>query len=337
MNYRAVYFTAPGKVEIREAPLLPLKPGEILVKTLFSGISSGTEKLIYQGFFPQDLPLDDQFPGLREKFNYPVKYGYAAVGKVIEMGPEVEETWLERMIFSFQPHQTYFTARIQDIHPIPPEIKVEDGVFLPNMETALNLVMDGAPLIGENIAVFGQGIIGLLTTALLSRFPLSGLITLDPLAHHRQVSLHLGATHSLDPDSPEVLETLNHLPGGGIDLTFELSGTPDALNLAIQATGFGGRILVGSWYGQKRASLNLGGRFHRNRIRLISSQVSSIAPELSGRWDKARRFNLTWEMIRRIQPGQLITHRLPIDQAAQAYQLLTEAPDETLQVIFTYE
>lgn len=337
MNPRAVFFTAPGKVEIREAPLLPLKPGEILAQTIISGISPGTEKLIYQGFFPQDLPMDENFPGLSAEFSYPVKYGYAAVGRVVAVGPEVEQTWLDRLVFSFQPHQTHFTARIQDIQPIPPEIKLEDAVFLPNMETALNLVMDGAPLIGENVVIYGQGIVGLLTTALLACFPLGSLTTLDPLANHRQVSLQLGATLSLDPAAAEVGEIFNRLPKGGADLTFELSGAPEALNQAIQITGFAGRIVVGSWYGQKRASLDLGGRFHRSRLRLISSQVSSLAPELSGRWDKTRRFKLAWEMIRKLQPAQLITHRLPIDQAPEAYQLLTETPDETLQVVFTYE
>ncbi len=337
MNYRAVYFTAPGKVEIRGVPLSPLLPGEILVQTLVSGISPGTEKLIYQGFFPHDLPMDKHFPGLSKKFSYPVKYGYAAVGRVIEVGSEIEKTWLDRLVFSFQPHQSHFHARPQDIQALPPGIELEDAVFLPNMETALNLVMDGAPQIGENIAVFGQGIVGLLTTALLTRYPLGSLITLDPLPHHRQVSLHLGATSSLDPDSPEVMEAINYLPKGGMDLSYELSGAPEALNQAIQVTGFAGRIIIGSWYGQNRASLDLGGRFHRSRIRLISSQVSSLAPELSGRWDKTRRFNLAWELIRKIQPGQLVTHRFPVEQAAQAYQLLTETPDETLQVVFTYE
>lgn len=337
MNYRAVYFIAPGKVEIREAPLLPLKPGEILAKTLASGISPGTERLIYQGLFPPDLAMDENFPGLSEKFSYPVKYGYAAAGRVIEVGPDVDKTWLDRLVFSFQPHQTHFVSHLQEIHSLPPGIKLEDAIFLPNMETALNLVMDGAPQIGENIAVFGQGIVGLLTTALLAQYPLNSLITLDPLANHRQVSLHLGATHSLDPDSPGVVETFNRLPKGGTDLSFELSGVPEALNQAIQVTGYAGRIVVGSWYGQKRASLDLGGRFHRSRIRLISSQVSSLAPELSGRWDKTRRFNFAWEMIRKIQPGQLITHRLPVEQAALAYQLLAEQPDETLQIIFTYD
>lgn len=337
MNYRAVYFTAPGKVEIREALIPPLQAGEILAQTLLSAISTGTENLIYHGLFPSDLSLDENLASLTGEFCFPLKYGYSAVGRVVEVGPGVDKAWLERLVFSFQPHQSFFTSRIEDLHVLPTGTSLEDAVFLPNMETALNLVMDGAPIIGENVAVFGQGVVGLLTTALLARYPLSSLITLDPLSHRRQVSLRQGATHSLSPDSPESVKAFTRLPKGGADLSFELSGAPEALNLAIKVTGFAGRIVIGSWYGQKRADLDLGGRFHRSRIRLISSQVSSLAPELSGRWDKTRRFELAWEMIRKIQPRQLITHRLPMDKAMWAYQTLSEAPGEALQIVFTYD
>jgi threonine dehydrogenase-like Zn-dependent dehydrogenase len=127
-----------------------------------------------------------------------------------------------------------------------------------------------------------------------------------------------------------------YLPGGA-DLVYELSGVPSALDQAIAVTGFTGRVLVGSWYGQKPAHLDLGGHFHRNRIRLISSQVSTLAPELSGRWTKARRFQVAWEMIRKINPSRFITHRFPITQAHQAYQLLDQDPEGAIQVIFSYE
>jgi len=119
------------------------------------------------------------------------------------------------------------------------------------------------------------------------------------------------------------------------DLTFELSGSPSALNDAIALTAFSGRIVIGSWYGEKRAEVDLGGAFHRSRIKMIASQVSTIAPELRGRWDKARRFGVAWEALRRIQPQKWITHRFPIEEAAQAYKLLDENPQETIQVVFT--
>ena len=122
----------------------------------------------------------------------------------------------------------------------------------------------------------------------------------------------------------------------GADLAYELSGTPEALDQVIALTGFDGRVIVGSWYGSKRASLDLGGRFHRSRIRLISSQVSTIASELRGRWSKARRFEVAWEMLREIQPERFITQRIPLNEAPGAYQLLDQSPGETIQMILTY-
>ena len=337
MISRAVYLTAPRQVEIQEEYIQPLQSGEILAQTLVSAISPGTENLIYQGLFPPNLHIDENLPGLTGAFSYPLKYGYSAVGRIVDLGPGVDKTWLDQVVFSFQPHQTYFTARVEELQSLPEGIKLEDAVFLPTMETALNLVMDGVPLIGENVVVFGQGVVGLLTTALLALFPLTSLITFDPISTRRQRSLSLGASISLAPDEPGVSQQISKMPKGGADLTFELSGSPNALDQALQITGFAGRIVIGSWYGQKRASLDLGGRFHRNRLRLISSQVSSLAPELSGRWDKSRRFDLAWELIRKIQPNQLITHRLPLDQATQAYTMLAEQTGEVLQIVFAYE
>jgi threonine dehydrogenase-like Zn-dependent dehydrogenase len=122
----------------------------------------------------------------------------------------------------------------------------------------------------------------------------------------------------------------------GADLTFELSGNPSALNEAITLTRFNGRIIIGSWYGEKEMDVKLGGSFHRSRIKLISSQVSTISPDLSGRWDRSRRFEVAWRALERIQPEKWITHRFTIDEASEAYHLLDESPQETIQVIFDY-
>jgi threonine dehydrogenase-like Zn-dependent dehydrogenase len=194
--------------------------------------------------------------------------------------------------------------------------------------------MDGQPLIGERVAVFGQGIVGLLTTALLSKFPLKDLLTLDLYPNRREASLDAGAIQSFDPSNAT---TLSQVRGeNGIDLVYELSGSPKALNQAIAVTGFAGRVVVGSWYGRKRVSLELGGHFHRSRIQIISSQVSSLAPSISGRWDKTRRFDLAWEMIHQVQPERWISHRLPFQQAAQGYHLLDQNPKEVIQVLLDY-
>jgi 2-desacetyl-2-hydroxyethyl bacteriochlorophyllide A dehydrogenase len=341
MDNQALYFTAPGRVELRPEPLPALSEGSVLVRALASAISSGTEMLFYRGQVPGDLPVDSAITGMDQPVAYPLKYGYSMVGEVAALGPQVDPGWLGQRIFAFHPHQSHFVAATADLKRLPTDVSIEDAVFLPNMETAVNLVMDGAPLLGEQAAVFGQGIVGLLTAALLARFPLAQLLTFDRYPLRRAASAPLGSLTCFDPSLPDVLAAARSRIGAqhetdGVDLAFECSGAPEALNQALALTGFNGRIIVGSWYGTKRAALDLGGRFHRSRIRLIGSQVSSLAPQLSGRWDKARRFDTAWEMIRQLQPAQWITHRLPFEEAAQAYTLLDQTPQDALQVILTY-
>ncbi len=341
MERECLYFTAPKSVSVHTEQLPPLKSDQVLVQTLLSAISPGTESLIYRGEFPEDLSLDESIPALQGKFAYPFSYGYAAVGRVIRIGSEVEDHWKNKQVFAFQPHTSYFVAFPDELQSIPENISMEDAIFFPNMETAVNLVMDGAPLIGEQVAVFGQGIVGLLTTALLAKFPLASLVTLDRFPIRRQASLELGAQRSLDPCEPRVIESAlaslqESRSYSGADLVYELSGSSQALDQAIRLTGYNGRIVIGSWYGEKLTTLDLGGHFHRARIRLISSQVSTLAPEVSGRWTKARRFRVAWNALADIQPSRFITHHFPLQHAAPAYQLLDQNPEDAIQVVFTY-
>jgi len=175
---RTVTFVGPARPNLR-AETLPSPPaGQMLVKTSVSAISSGTEMLVYRGQFPGRLSVDENIPALQGDFHYPLCYGYAAVGSVIELGQGLPADWLGRAVFSFQPHTSYFLATPEAVFPLPAAFP-RSGLLLPNMETAVNFIQDGAPLLGENVLVFGQGIIGLLTAALLSQFPLSSLITVD--------------------------------------------------------------------------------------------------------------------------------------------------------------
>lgn len=334
MNAKSLYFTAPRQVSVRPTPLPPLGEGQALVESLCSAISPGSEMLIYRGQFPQGLP--DAHDALGSDLRYPLAYGYATVGRVVGLGKNARRKWLGRLVFAFRPHASHFVASLNNLLPLPEGMRPETACFLPNMETAVNLVQDAAPLLGERVLVFGQGIVGLLTAALLREFSLASLVTCDCHPLRRAASLSLGVSAALDPGAPDFREAARKLLPGGADLALELSGAPEALDDAIALTGFGGRIVIGSWYGEKRAALDLGGAFHRSRIKLIASQVSSIAPELSARWDKSRRFQVAWGALARIQPEQWITHRFPLEQAAQAYQLLDESPGEAIQVVFEY-
>jgi 2-desacetyl-2-hydroxyethyl bacteriochlorophyllide A dehydrogenase len=343
VDRKTVFFTAPRQVELREEALPALGADEVLVETICSAISAGTEMLVYQGRFPRDLETDSVISGLRGGFEYPLAYGYACVGKVVDVGKEVSSNWLNKFVFAFQPHTSHFIAKPDALFPIPYSLSPESACFLPNMETAVNLVQDGAPILGERVLVLGQGVVGLLTASLLNEFPLESLVTVDRFELRRKASKEIGVN---DSNAPELVKNKNESATPGqthqsayaqkFDLTFELSGSPSALNDALALTTFSGRIVIGSWYGEKKASIDLGGEFHRSRIKLISSQVSTIAPELSGRWDKTRRFEVAWDALKRIQPQKWITHHFPIEDAGKAYELLDNNPQETIQIVFTY-
>jgi len=333
---KTLYFTAPQQVELREEILPELGADEVLVETVCSAISAGTEMLVYQGRFPRELKTDSVISSLREGFRYPCAYGYACVGKIRETGSQADKSMRDRLVFAFQPHTSHFIANPNSLLPFPDSISCETAGFLPNMETAVNLVQDAAPIFGECVLVLGQGVVGLLTASLLNEFPLETLVTADRFEIRRNSS-PVPQRYSLDPYSPNFHKEAMRLLNGSADLAFELSGRPETLNDALAITGFSGRIVIGSWYGEKRAEIDLGGAFHRSRIKLISSQVSTVAPELSGRWNKARRFDVAWKALERIRPEKWITHRFAIEKAEEAYQLLDENPQETIQILVTYQ
>lgn len=329
-------------MEIREEILPAIGEGDVLVETVCSAISAGTEMLIYQGRFPRDLEMDSIIPSLRGGFRYPLAYGYACAGVVRETGPQVDRSWRDRYVFAFQPHTSYFVASANALLAVPDSLSPQTACFLPNMETAVNLVQDGAPVLGERVLVLGQGVVGLLTGSLLKEFPLDALVTVDQfdlrckMSQAENQASKVAVCKTLESGGSDFRERARAALGQGADLTFELSGNPSALNDAIALTRFSGRIVIGSWYGEKPVEVDLGGTFHRSRIRLISSQVSTISPELDGRWDKSRRFDITWKALERIKPEKWVTHRFSIDQAAEAYRLLDENPQQAMQVLFTY-
>jgi 2-desacetyl-2-hydroxyethyl bacteriochlorophyllide A dehydrogenase len=341
-----LWFSAPYQVEVRRQVLPAPGAGQLRVKTLYSAISAGSELLVYRGQLPADIGLDATLAALQFAPVYPLPYGYACVGRVEQLGEGVAGTWQDKVVFSFQPHASHFLATPEQLIPVPDDVPAEAAVFLANTETAVNLVHDGMPLVGERVVVLGQGIVGLLLTGVLAQLPLAQLQVADTIARRREFALELGADAAFDPAAetqvaavkqalrlPVDLGTPAH---SGADLLFELSGQPEALNLAIALCGYGGRIIIGSWYGNKSAPIALGGAAHRHRIQFLTSQVSTIAPALSGRWDKARRFELAWQTIRRLQPQQWISHRVALHQAGELYQRLDRAPATVLQAVFAY-
>ncbi len=340
MLSRQLWFTAPGQVEVREHSLPAPQANQVLIESLCSAISTGTELLVFRNQLPEGMPLDTSIENLKsQSITYPLQYGYATVGIIQNTGAAVDTSLIGKTVFAFAPHASHSIVSLDNIVILPDDMKNEDAAFLANMETAVNIVQDGSPLLGESVAVIGIGTVGLLTCAVLETFPLSGLYALDNLESRRKLltdNVSCSAFSSDDATRNIKMSCPQTGPEPGVDLCIEVTGNPDALNLAIELCAYDGRIVVGSWYGSKSSAVNLGGKFHRNRLNIISSQVSTISSNLLGRWNKKRRLDFTCQMINKIQPGKFINKKINLEQAQQAYELLDNSPEEITQVLLEY-
>jgi 2-desacetyl-2-hydroxyethyl bacteriochlorophyllide A dehydrogenase len=328
----SLWIEKPGEVSLREEEMGGPSEGQVLVKGLFSALSHGTERLIYLGQVEQDLNLDISIPSLNGRLTFPVKYGYSNAGVIEEVGEGLDKRLEGRKVFSYQPHQSYFLARLEDVFLLDPDVHLEDASLFPSVETAFALLLDGTPHIGESVLVLGQGSIGLLLTKLLSRTEAS-IVSADLYPKRRELSKSSGALLTLDPSSESFREKcLEFTEGRGFDLIFEVSGNPEALGLAFSVAAFEADIVVGSWYGKK--PVNLGTAFHRGRFRLRSSQVSTLPSQLAGRWTKERRSKAAWKLLEGMNLETLISHHLPLEKGVEAFKLLENPTPELVQIVF---
>jgi 2-desacetyl-2-hydroxyethyl bacteriochlorophyllide A dehydrogenase len=289
--------------------------------------------LVYRGQVPRELELD--LPTLRGSFEFPIKYGYASVGRVVEVGSGVLELAADDLVFCLHPHQSEYVVPASLAARLPAAMPAERGVFLANLETAVNVTLDAAPRLGERVVVFGQGVVGLMVARLLRRAGAGLVVTVDGFERRRALSRDFAdVVLSPDEDVPSSVRDLTD--GLGADLVVEASGSPAALASAIDSLAFGGTVVVCSWYGTKPVSVPLGGAFHRRRLRLVSSQVGTIDAALQPRWNHRRRLDLAISLLDALAPEALITHRFPLDCAADAYRLVDEHPEDTAQVVLAY-
>lgn len=312
---RAFWTVVPGRGEIRDEPLPEPLAGEVVVRAKYSGISRGTEALVFGGRVPPSEYDRMRAPFQSGHFPGPVKYGYASVG-CVERGPR---ELVDREVFVLHPHQTRYVVPLDAVHPLPAGVPAARAVLAANLETAINGVWDADPRVGDRVAVVGGGTVGCLVAWLVGRIPGCQVELVDVNRSRAGVAATLGVSFA-SPDAA-LAEA---------DVVVHASGTASGLDLALSLAGFEARIVEMSWYGTDRVALELGGSFHAKRLTLVSSQVGQVAATQRTRWDRRRRMALALSMLKAPLLDVLITGESDFDRLPEVMAKLTSSPGDTL-------
>jgi threonine dehydrogenase-like Zn-dependent dehydrogenase len=297
---RSLWYARKGVVEIRPAPLPRPKAGEVLVRTLFSGISRGTERLVFNGGIGESEWERMRGPNQEGAFPFPVKYGYCAAGVVEEGAPGL----VGRTVFCLHPHQDHFVVPASALTPVPADVPARRATLMANMETALNALWDGGAGPGDRIVVVGAGVVGLLATALAARLPSAEVTTVDVDGARAPLVQALGARFAAPDKAP-----------ADADIVFHASATSAGLAAAINSAGFEGTIVEMSWYGDRPVEAQLGGAFHSRRLRIVSSQVGHVAASRRARWDYRRRMETAARLLADPALDALVAEEIAFDDA----------------------
>ena len=342
--------SSPQRVEVVDQPTAALTPGQIRVRTSFSGISAGTELTAYRGTNPYltrswdpelRLFVDDAGGGL----SYPMSgFGYSEVGEVVEVAPDVagDPTVppVGAQVWGIWGHRGEAVVPAEKLRGcvLPDGLDPVAATFARVGAVALNAVLAADVHLGETVAVFGQGVLGLLTTRLVR---LSGgrVVAVDAVPGRLEKALEYGADAVVDARDSTAGEQLRRLTDGrGADVAIEISGSYPALHDAIRAVAVDGRVVAAGFYQGDGVGLRLGDEFHHNRVRLVSSQIGGVPPAVAGRWNQFR-LNQTFLKLavdRQVDPVGLVTHVIPVEEAAAAYDMLDRHPHQALQVVLKF-
>lgn len=329
MRAQTLQFVAPRKLALVGIDLAEPRAGELLVRTMYSGISSGTELLAYRGEIDPDLPLDQTIRSLGGTFSYPFRYGYSCVGVVEHSEGSVMPGTL---VFGLHPHQDRFVCASDDAVALP-AVDPRLATLFPLVETAFQITLDSGNVLGERVVVVGLGTVGVLT-ALLLQSAGAQVMGVDPSPWRRRLVGELDiAAVGPDDAGDRVAEATG---AEGVPLAVEVSGNPSALGSALPLLAHEGTVLVASWYGTKPVTLQLGAEFHRRRLTIRSTQVSTIPSRLSGRWSLERRRNHVVRLLGELPLKRLATHEFPFARAADAFAALDRGDENLMHAALSY-
>jgi 2-desacetyl-2-hydroxyethyl bacteriochlorophyllide A dehydrogenase len=345
----AVSFTGPRTVGLVEEDVPSLLPGTVRVRTLYSGISAGTEMTAYRGsnvyLTKQWDPAQRLFTAGGRSFDYPVTgWGYSEVGEVVERADDVDDVPGLRVgdvVYGIWGHRSEAVLPAESLRGrlLPADVDPVAGVFARVGAIALNAVLAADLHLGETVAIFGQGVIGLLATRLAA---LSGarVIAVDTILPRLELAGRLGAALTLDAadETATIAEGIKRTTAEGVDVAIEISGSYRALHEAVRSTATGGRVVAAGFYQGEGAGLHLGEEFHHNRIQIVASQIGGVPTGVAGRWTTERLHRVFMGLVAegRVDVAPLISHVLPCDDVVEAYRLLDEHPARTLEMVLDF-
>jgi len=318
---QALWYSGPGQAEIRQETLAPPGASEVRVRALYGAVSRGTEALVLAGRVPESEFERMRAPFMIGDFPFPVKYGYATVGR-IESGTEA---LLGRTVFTLHPHQTFFNIPASAAAVLPENLPPRRAVLAANMETALNAVWDAAPGPADRIAIVGAGVVGSLVAHLCGRIPGTEVTLVDINPARAELAQTLGVGFA----GPETAK-------GECDLVVHASGNAAGLGTALALAGEEATVLELSWYGDAPVAAPLGGAFHSRRLRLISSQVGRIAPSHRPRWTHARRLAAALELLADPRLDALLAPAIVFQDLARRLPDVIDARSDVLCQLITY-
>ncbi len=342
---RALVLTGIRQLEFEPLPQRDIAPDEVRIRTLYSGVSAGTELSQFRGTSPY---MSRQWDAARRVFrqgdpswSFPVRnLGYEEVGEIVEAGTAVQDLRVGDRVFGTWGHRTGHIMKAADIgdRRMPDGADPRFGIFSHIGAVALNGVHDARIRIGDLVVVFGLGVPGQIVVQ-AARASGATVIGVDPVPFRRQVAERMGASHTLDPNAVPIADAVKDLTGGvGADVCIEVSGYPPALAEAMRTVAYSARVVAMGFFQGETLGLRLGDEFHHNRIELISSQISGVAPEASHRWSKPRLWKTAVELQqqRRLDLLPLITDTVPFESAPALFERLDRGDPHILQSVLSF-
>jgi len=340
-----VRFTSPRNAEIIEQPDARPAPGEVVITTRYSGISAGTELTAYRGTNPYMSHRWDADSRLfvegEPTHSYPLDgWGYEEVGEITAVGEDVDRELVGRLVWGAWGHRSSAVRTAEWVEPRMMPASNDDavGIFAKIGAIALNAVLDADIHVGETVVVFGAGVPGQIV-AQLARLNGAHVVVVDLMPQRRDLAMTLGAHETLDPRVTDVATRVKQLTGGrGADVAIEISGSYQALHDAVRAVAYSSRVVAAGFYQGGGTPIRLGEEFHHNRVAVVGSQISGVAPSLQHRWNEIRMSQtvLQLESTGRLQLAPLVSHLIDARDAVRAFEMLDEAAADVMQVVLDY-